>query len=145
MQSQLRASLPNSASSDMTSGLEISCGGICIIGIDKHYKTGLFFSFFQVFFIYFLERREGREKERERNTDWLPLVCAPTRVRIHNPGMCLDQESNWRPFALWNDAQLIDPHQFRAKSWLFLPGEPLLHIYQHTTDFEYPRHNHLPA
>ena len=26
-------------------------------------------------FIYFLERREGREKERERNNHWLPFAC----------------------------------------------------------------------
>ena len=39
----------------------------------------LFFKFFFKDFIYlFLERREGREKERERNTNvWLPLMCPP--------------------------------------------------------------------
>ena len=26
-------------------------------------------------FIYFLEKGEGREKEGERNIDWLPLAC----------------------------------------------------------------------
>ena len=41
-------------------------------------------------FIYlFLERREGREKERERNINvWLPLDLAC------NPGMFPDQELN---------------------------------------------------
>ena len=36
-----------------------------------------FFPFFKkILFIYFLERGEGKEKERERNIGvWLPLVC----------------------------------------------------------------------
>ena len=35
--------------------------------------------YYLLLFIYFiLERREGREKERERKTDWLPLVRALT-------------------------------------------------------------------
>ena len=41
-------------------------------------------------FIYlFLERGEGREKERERNINgWLPLMCAPPWDLAYNPGMC---------------------------------------------------------
>ena len=39
----------------------------------------------------FSERGEGREKERERNIDWLPFTCAPTRDGTHNPGTCPDQ------------------------------------------------------
>ena len=41
----------------------------------------------------FIERRKGREKVRERNTDyekyidWLPPSCGP--------GMCPDWELNW--------------------------------------------------
>ena len=31
--------------------------------------------FFKDFIYLFLERGEGREKERERNIDWLPLTC----------------------------------------------------------------------
>lgn len=42
LQSQLHASRPNSAFGDLTSGLEMGHGGICIIEIDKHYKPGLF-------------------------------------------------------------------------------------------------------
>ena len=33
---------------------------------------GMFF--LKILFIYFSERGEGREKERERNINWLPLV-----------------------------------------------------------------------
>ena len=60
---------------------------------------GLFFFFFLRFSL-FLERGEGREKERERNIDWLPLTHSPTRHLACNPGMCPDQESNQRPFSL---------------------------------------------
>ena len=43
----------------------------------------------------FLERGEGREKERERNIDWLPLACMPlTGDLAPDPGMCPDQELN---------------------------------------------------
>lgn len=58
-------------------------------------------------FFFFLER-EGREVERgrelsrwERNT--------PTQDRTHNPGMCQDWESNWRPFAVQDNAQPTEP------------------------------------
>ena len=35
-----------------------------------------FFYFLKYFIYLFLERREGREKERERNINvWLPLAC----------------------------------------------------------------------
>ena len=37
--------------------------------------------FLKIFIYLFLERREGREKERERNINvWLPLVCPPLRT-----------------------------------------------------------------
>ena len=43
-------------------------------------------------FYLFLERREGREKERDRNICWLCLLHAPSRDLTLNPGTCLDQE-----------------------------------------------------
>ena len=43
----------------------------------------------------FLERGEGREKERGRNISvWLPLTCPHTGDLARNPGMCPDRESN---------------------------------------------------
>ena len=61
----------------------------------------------------FLERREGREKERERNIDvrekhW--SVASRLRTRPDNPGMCSDGESNRWPLTLWNDTQPTEPH-----------------------------------
>ena len=48
-------------------------------------------------FIYlFLERRQGREKEREREKHQCVVAShvPPTRDLAHNPGMCPDWESN---------------------------------------------------
>ena len=66
-------------------------------------------------FIYlFLERVEGREKERERNINvWLPLVH-PQRGwedLARNPGMCPDWESNRWPFGSQASAQSTELHQ----------------------------------
>ena len=50
-------------------------------------------SFLKKDFIYlFLERREGREKERERNIDWLLLVCAPTRTKSKTQACALSRD-----------------------------------------------------
>ena len=51
-------------------------------------------SYFMIFIFLFLERLEGREKERERNINvWLPLM-SPTGDPTRNPGTCPDWESN---------------------------------------------------
>ena len=56
-------------------------------------------------FIYlFLERGEGKEKDRERNISVgethgsVASHTLPTGELAHNPGMCPNWESNWRPF-----------------------------------------------
>ena len=47
------------------------------------------------------EGERGRESSMwERNINQLPLAQALTRDQPHNPGMCPDQESNHRPFAV---------------------------------------------
>ena len=70
-------------------------------------KSNLFFifKFFNCIYL-FLERGEGREKERERNINvwkihqlvasWMP----PTEDLAHNPGMYPDWELNQEPFGL---------------------------------------------
>ena len=56
-------------------------------------QAAFFFSFLKFLFIY-LEREEGREKERERNIDvWLPLTWPPTGDLAYNPGCALT--GNW--------------------------------------------------
>ena len=59
-------------------------------------------------FIYlFLERGEGREKERERHqcviASCMPLAC--------NPGLCTDWESDWQPLGMQAGTQSTEPHQ----------------------------------
>ena len=46
-----------------------------------------------------LERGEGREKKREKHPSVASHTC-PKWDRNRNPGLCPDQESNWRPFNL---------------------------------------------
>ena len=64
------------------------------------YKSTEFFYFFKVTFktdftYLFLERGEGKEKERERNMRvWVPFTCSPAGDLACNPGICPDWESN---------------------------------------------------
>ena len=73
---------------------------------------------FKKYIIYlFLERGEGREKERERNFSvqekQCPLVAShmpPTGDLAHNPGMCPDWESNQWPFGSQASIQSTELH-----------------------------------
>ena len=75
-------------------------------------------SFFKKDFIYlFLQREEGREKERERNID-VREICQlvasrapPNGDLAHNPGMCPDWESNHQTFGPRAGTQSTEPHQ----------------------------------
>ena len=74
--------------------------------VDSAYlSTGSFYYFFNhhlpfLKFLFFLERGEGREKERERNiwcvrdTSIDCLLQDPKWGPTHNPGVCPDWESN---------------------------------------------------
>ena len=73
----------------------------------------LFFKFSYPHFrtcLLILDRREGRETERERTSiweryiTWLPLTHAPTRDQTCNSGTCPDWELNLWPFSLRDDA-----------------------------------------
>ena len=56
--------------------------------------TNKFLFFLKILFIYlFLEIEEVREKGKERNIDWLLLVCTPTKDQTSNPGRYPDPES----------------------------------------------------
>ena len=60
----------------------------------------------------FLERGEGRGKERDRNISvWLPVHHPPTEGLARNPGRCPDWESNWQPFGSQARDQSTAPHQ----------------------------------
>ena len=55
--------------------------------------------FFKIFYL-FIFRERGREGEREGEKHQCVVAShvAPTGELAHNPGMCPDWESNWRPF-----------------------------------------------
>ena len=75
--------------------------------------------FFLRFYL-FLDRGEGREKERERNISVCLPLTGPTPGNLaHNPGMCPDRESNQRPFGSQDGAQSTKPHWPGPKGFLF--------------------------
>ena len=69
-----------------------------------------------IFFLLLIpEREEGRERKRKgnttvRNIDRLPPAETTTRDQTCNPGMCPDWDSTLRPFGVWDDTQLTEPH-----------------------------------
>ena len=69
--------------------------------------------FKKILFIYlFLERGEGKEKDREGNINvWLLLTHPHARDFVCNLGFCPDWESNQRPFGSQAGTQSTDAHQ----------------------------------
>ena len=94
--------------------------------IKSPFKISVCHFIFLDFIYLFLERGEGREKERERSNvsrleryiNWLPLLLGVPREgggvgegeQNHNPGICPDLESNWWPSTLHDYAQPTEPH-----------------------------------
>ena len=74
----------------------------------------------------FLERGEGREKERESNIDmwqkhWsVASRRPPTGNLAHNSGMSLNKKSNQWPYGLQNDAQPTEPYQSGLNNFSFV-------------------------
>ena len=81
------------------------------------YPWTFFFFFFPRFYLLISERREGREKERERNIyvqeihRLVAFYTSPTGDLAINLGMCPDQESNQWPLGSQVGTQSIEPHQ----------------------------------
>ena len=67
--------------------------------------------FFNILFIYFLERGEGKEKEEEKHQCVVASHAPPTRNLACNPGMCPDWELNQWPFGSQAHAQSTELHQ----------------------------------
>ena len=92
-----------------------------LIGKLKH-KTNcpkaIPFVFLKRFYL-FLEKGEGRERERgregervgEKHQCVVASPVSPTGDLAHNPDMCPDWESNQRPFASQPGAQSTEPCQ----------------------------------
>ena len=82
----------------------------------------LFFLFFPSFldFIYlFLERGNGREKERERNIDRLPLARPQLDTCPTTQACALTGNQTGDLFSLQDNAQPTEPHQSGRASWSF--------------------------
>ena len=45
-----------------------------------------------------------RERENEREINWLPPICTLTKDRTRNLGMCSDWGSNLQTFGVQDDA-----------------------------------------
>ena len=69
------------------------------------------FNFLKDFLYLFLEKREGKEKQGEKHQCVVASHVGPTGDVAHNPGMCPDWESNWRPFCSQAGTQSTEPHQ----------------------------------
>ena len=69
----------------------------------------------------FLDRGEGREKEREKHQCVVASGVPLTGDLARNPGMCPDWELNQQPLGLQAGAQSTEPHQLgKAKDYIFL-------------------------
>ena len=69
------------------------------------------------FHLFVFREREGREKDMERNISVrekhgsvASCMRPATGDQTCSPHMCPDQELNWRPFTLQDDAQPTEPH-----------------------------------
>ena len=62
--------------------------------------------------LFIFKRGEGEgEREGEKHHCVVASCVHPTGDLAHNPGMCPDWESNWRPFDLQASAQSTEPYQ----------------------------------
>ena len=65
-----------------------------------------------IIFQFFTFLVEGKGGKMERNINMCLLFKHPLLgTWSHNPGMCPDWESNWRPFGSQAGAQSTEPHQ----------------------------------
>ena len=77
--------------------------------------------FFKEFIYLFLERGEGKKKERQRNINaHTPSHTLPTGDLAGNTSMCPHWESNQRPFGSQACTQSTEPHQPGQKFSSFL-------------------------
>ena len=75
----------------------------------------LYVCFLKIFYLFtylFLDRGEGREKEREKNIHvWLPLAHPTLGNLACNPRMCPNWELNQQPFGPQASAQYTETYQ----------------------------------
>ncbi|KAF6099831.1 hypothetical protein HJG60_011562 [Phyllostomus discolor] len=92
----------------------LGCFGVWKSVVLRGCSRTLFFCVFCSMYL-FLERREGREKQRERNISMREISITsctpPTGDLARNPGMCPDWKLNRQPFASQAGTQSTEPHQ----------------------------------
>ena len=69
-----------------------------------------FLVFFKILFIFFSKRVREGEGEGDKHL-LVAFHTPPTGDLAHNPGMCPDWESKWRPFGSQTGIQSTKPHQ----------------------------------
>ena len=84
----------------------------CYLKIIKHTSTNLkelklYRVGFKKYILLIYFQREGRKKEKHRSG--ASCTC-PNQGPARNPRMCPDQELNWRPFTLQNNARATELH-----------------------------------
>ena len=94
---------------------EITCFGGYVL-VCTHTIYLYFLKDFYVFL--FLERGDGKEKERNINV-CLPLACPLLGDLARNPGTCPDWESNQRPFGSQAGPQSTEPRQPGIREYIF--------------------------
>ena len=82
---------------------------ICLYhkSLGKLGNAEVLFFFFERFYLFIF--REGSEREKHHVVT--ASQAPPTGDLAHNPDMCPDWESNWRPFGSQSSAQSTEPHQ----------------------------------
>ena len=100
-----------------------------------HWFLPLHYSYFKKDFYLFLERGEGREKEREKHQCVVASHTPPAGGLACNPGMCPDWESNQRPFGSQDGAQFMEPHWSGLFFTFFIRTLNILDSYYYFTHF----------
>ena len=78
----------------------------------SHAISGPKFIFFKDFYVFIFKREGKGRRKRERNINvWLPLTLLQLGNLAHNPGLCLDWESNLQPFGSQAYAQSTELYQ----------------------------------
>ena len=79
----------------------------------KRWKCVFFFNcFFFRFYLFIPRERENEGGRKGEKHQCVVASHAPSTCDLaHNPGMCPDRESNWRPSGSQASAQSTEPHQ----------------------------------
>ena len=80
----------------------------------EHKYYMLYDSIYRVFYfilkILFIFREGEGERQGAKHKCVIASCAPPTGDLAHNPGICPDWESNWRPFGLQAGTQSTEPH-----------------------------------